>query len=202
MMVHRFSFGLIAALLLWGASVPQAHALEPRPDEKKLIKACEKNLCTLVTKKAPSKGDLACSLSKTWGKKAMKKGSASTKISWGFGDARCEVDLKVARSLILEALDKPEQMLQLPQHTVNCEVEREGSIDKVNVTLAPRIKFKNGKAKKAWVNLQKVEGPSSIKGLVWTVAKLEDSLGIFHKDMIKGINKFIGETCPKVALAP
>lgn len=176
-----------------------AFALDPRADEKTQLKTCERNLCSLVTKLSPAKGDLACSVSKTWGRKSMKKGSASRALKWSFGDARCAVDLKVARATIIEALKAESVKLELPQHTVNCDVENDGKVDKVRISLAPRIEFKNGKAKKAWVNLKEVEGPTAIKGLVWTAAKLEDSLGIFHRDMIKGINKFLADTCPKVA---
>ena len=59
--------------------------------------------------------------------------------------------------------------------------------------------FKDGKAFKAWVNLKDVEGPTTMKGLAFSVAKLEDGLGIFHKSMIKAINSQLFEKCPKVA---
>jgi hypothetical protein len=32
-----------------------------------------------------------------------------------------------------------------------------------------------------------------------SVAKLEDGIGIFHKPLIKAINRQIAEKCPKVA---
>lgn len=175
----------------------QASAFEPRGDEKDKIKACERSLCSLIVSKKPATGDLQCPLNKTWSRKTMKDGSAK-KIRWGFGAARCEVDLKVPRQIIIGALSAAEIKVTLPVHTVDCEVEREGSVDKARVTLAPIIEFKNGKAKKIWVNVTDIKAPGVIKGVVWSAAQLEDSVGIFHRRMIKSVNKFIGEQCPKV----
>jgi hypothetical protein len=174
-----------------------AAALEPRADEKDKIKACEKSLCTLIVAKKPVSGDLQCPLSKAWSRKTMKEG-ASKKMRWGFGAARCEVDLKVPRQLIVGALSAAEIKVTLPDHTVDCEVEREGSVDKARVTLAPIIEFKNGRAKKIWVNLTDVKAPGVIKGVVWSAAQLEDTVGIYHRRMVKAVNKFIAEQCPSV----
>jgi hypothetical protein len=127
----------------------------------------------------------------------MKEGSAN-KIRWGFGAAKCEVDLKVPREMIVGALSAAEIKVTLPDHTVDCDVEREGSVDKARVTLAPIIEFKDGKAKKIWVNVTDIKAPGVIKGVVWSAAQLEDSVGIFHRRMIKAVNKFISEQCPKV----
>ncbi|MEO8652444.1 MAG: hypothetical protein ABI391_09080 [Hyphomicrobiaceae bacterium] len=174
-----------------------AAAIEPRADEKEKIKACEKSLCSLIVAKKPVTGDLQCSLSKAWSQKTMKEGSAK-KLRWGFGAAKCELDLLVPRQIIIGALSADEIKVTLPDHTVNCEVEREGSIDKARITLAPIIEFKHGRAKKIWVNVIEIKAPGMIKGVVWSAAQLQDSVGIFHHRMIKSVNKFIAEQCPKV----
>jgi hypothetical protein len=120
--VRFTSAALVAAL---AALAAPAMALEEAKDEKDKLKACEANLCALVTKKGPASGDLACALSKTWARDKIKEGSASGRISWGCGDARCSVDLKLPRSAVVEALTKPESTMQFADHTVNCEIERE-----------------------------------------------------------------------------
>ncbi len=188
-----------AIAFLIGAAAPfgKAMALEPRADEKSRIKACEKSLCQVVVAKKPANGDLQCPLSKVWSKKTMKEGSAK-KLRWGFGAAKCEVDLKVPRDMIVGALSAAEIKVTLPTHTVECEVERENSVDKAQITLAPIIEFKDGKAKKIWVNVTDIKAPGVIRGVVWSAAQLEDSVGIFHRRMLKSVNKFITEECPKV----
>ena len=132
-------------------------------------------------------------------KAQIKEGSASGKLSWGFGDARCAVDLKLPRAMIIEALTKPESTLQFPEHVVGCDIEREKEVTHVKLKLTPKVAFKDGKAVTAWVNLKDVEGPTALKGLAFSAAKLEDGLGIFHKSLIKAINHQIVEKCPKLA---
>jgi len=190
--------GITIALLI-GLAAPfgGASAIEPRADEKQRLKACEKSLCRVIVSKAPTKGDLQCPLTKAWSRKTMKEGTAK-KMRWGFGAAKCEVDLKVPRDLIVGALSAAEIKVTIPPHTVQCEVEREDKIDKAEITLAPIIEFKEGKAKKIWVNVTEIKAPGVIKGVVWSAAQLEDSVGIFHRRMIKAVNKFISEECPKV----
>lgn len=189
----------LAVMAVLATGTGRALALEEAKDEKDKLKACEVSLCSLVTKKAPSAGDFTCSLSKTWSKDKVKEGAAAGKVSWGFGDARCSVDMKLPRAGMVDALKNAESTLQFPEHTVTCLIEREKDVTHVNLKLAPKIVFKNGKAVTAWVNLKDVEGPSTMRGLALSVAKLEDGLGIFHKSLIKAINHQLLEKCPKVA---
>jgi hypothetical protein len=177
--------------------IGSASAIEPRADEKEKLKSCEQSLCKLVIAKKPVNGDLQCPLSKVWSKSTMKEGSAK-KLRWGFGAAKCEVDLRVPREMIVGALSAAEIKVTLPAHTVNCEVERESSVDKAQITLAPIVEFKDGKAKKIWVNVTDIKAPGVIKGVVWSAVQLEDTVGVFHRRMIKAVNKFVAEQCPKV----
>jgi len=62
--------------------------------------------------------------------------------------------------------------------------------------LGPKVRFENGVAKQVWINLKKVEGPAAIKAMATTLAKLEDSVGIFQGTLTKAINKFVAEKCP------
>ena len=87
-----------------------------------------------------------------------------------FGDARCSVDLKVPRALIVHALTAQTVKLELPQHHVSCEIERDKEIDRVHFMLGPKVRFENGQAKQVWINLKKVEGPAAIKAMATTLA--------------------------------
>ncbi|MGD9805037.1 MAG: hypothetical protein AB7E81_22445 [Hyphomicrobiaceae bacterium] len=190
-----YGFAMGAILLFWASA---ALALDEPKGEKDALKVCERRLCELVTNKAPTAGDFACRLSKTWAKATLKEGSASGNVNWGFGDARCTVDVKLARATIVSAMGDAKATIQFPEHAVTCIIERDGSPTNVSAILAPKAKLENGRVKKVWVNLRKVEGPGVIKGLAMTVAKLEDKLGIFHRPLVKSINKLLHEKCPKV----
>lgn len=188
-------FGVGALVVL--SAVP-ALALDEPKGEKEALKACERQLCSLVTKRTPSSGDFACRLSKTWAKSTLKEGSSSGNVSWGFGDARCTVDVKLARAMIVSAMADQKATVEFPEHTVHCIIERDEGPTNVSAIVAPKAKLEDGRVKKVWINLKKVEGPGMIKGLAVTVAKLEDKLGIFHRPLVKSINKLLHDKCPKV----
>ena len=82
---------------------------------------------------------------------------------------------------------------------MSCIIEREKEATPVMLKAAPKIRFKEGRARKIWVNLKDVEGPTAMRGLALSVAKIEDSIGIFHKHLVKAVNYMIEEKCPKVA---
>jgi len=185
-----------AGCFLLAAAAGPAAALDEPADELPNLKACEKRLCTMILNKDPKGDDLACGVQKTWAKSSLK-GGESKGVSWGFGDARCKVDIKLERSDIVAALTRPKHTVFIPAHQVNCVIEREGEVKPVTVKLAPKLKFKDGKADKVWINLESIDGPADVKSTVWTAAKLEDSIGIFHAPMIKSINKFMHSQCMK-----
>lgn len=189
--------GIICALPFVCAVIGPAAALEEGAKEKETLEACEKSLCELLVKKQPAGDDLKCDLAKTWGKDKIKAGVEGKKIGWSLGDARCSLSLTVKRQDVVDALTKPEYEFKVEPHTVKCEVERDKEITPINISLAPKIQMKDGKAAKAWLGISNIEAPTAVKGAIWTVAQLEDTFGIFHSDLIKDINKFVHEKCPK-----
>ena len=183
---------LSAAFLL----VPWTHALEEQRGEAAAITACDKRLCTILVQKNAKGDDLRCSLTKTWARSTIKEAD-SHKLSWAFGDAQCSVDINLGRAVLVSALTDDHRKLRVPPHTVNCVVEQNGKLEKVTATLAPKIEFRDGKAEKIWVNLTNVEGPAGIKATMQTAAQLADTLGLFHRRMIKSINRYVERHCPK-----
>lgn len=186
---------MLAAALVSLAAVP-ALALEAGPDETERLKACEKSLCAMILDKEPKGGNLACDVQKTWAKSTLDEGK-SQGASWGFGDARCNVDLKLDRKDVIAALTQPKHTIRVPAHDVSCVVDRQGELRPVTARLAPKLRFKDGKADKVWINLESIDGPADVKSTIWTAAKLEDTLGIFHRPMIKQINRFVHRQCER-----
>jgi hypothetical protein len=184
---------LAAALALGCGS---ALALEEDKGEKDRLAACERDLCGILVKKQAG-DDLKCGLQKTWAGKAIKEGVEQKKLSWGFGDVRCNLDLVAKRQEMIDALTKPEYEYKLGTNTVNCQVEREKEVMKISVSLAPKFQFKDGKAVKAWLGISTIEAPAVLKGAIWTAAQLEDTFGIVHSDLLREINDFVYQRCPK-----
>ena len=52
-------------------------------------------------------------------------------------------------------------------------------------------------ALKAWLGIGTIEAPAVVKGAIWTAAQLEDTFGIVHSDLLREINKFVHNRCPK-----
>jgi hypothetical protein len=178
------------------AMAGQVQALEEAPGELAKIKGCERDLCSMVLGRQPKGSDLKCNLSKTWASSSLN-GGKSKGISWIFGDARCSTTLSLTRADVVGALTKPKYTIQVPQQMVNCVVERSGETKPVKIKATPKLTFKGGRADKVWLNVKEIDGPEDVKGTVWTAASLEDTLGVFHRPMIKEINKLLYTQCPK-----
>lgn len=173
------------------------HALDEQSGEAQAIQACERRLCTLLQRKDAKGEDLACALTKTWARSTIKEAD-QTSVQWGFGDARCTIQIKISRAQIAAALASGSTLHKfwVAPHTANCIVEDGGTVRPLTATLAPKIVFKDGKAEKIWVNLVSVEGPAAIKGTLVAAAELTDKVGIFHRQMLKSVNRFIYRHCP------
>ncbi|MDX2288996.1 MAG: hypothetical protein NW217_09270 [Hyphomicrobiaceae bacterium] len=193
---RTLSSGFLTAALLTGC-VRVAHALEPDADEKAKLEACEVRLCDVVLDKAPARGLMACDIAKTWNRTKIEDGASAKTLKWGFGDARCSVAVRLDNAGIVAALTAPSYELQAAPHQVSCQVETDDGVRPVTARLKPKLKFEGGKVRKIWIGLETIEGPSSITALVRSAAFLEDSLGLFHKDMVRQVNKFVHEKCAK-----
>ena len=186
-----------AALLLGALSAPPALALEEQKGEAQALDACDERLCRMLQQKTPTGEDLKCTLTKTWARSTIKEADR-TELTWGFGDARCTIDLNVSRAWIVAAMTSSKTFkFKVPPHTANCVVEQDGQLKAIRATVAPKIVFKDGRAEKIWINLMHIDGPGSLTGWMSAAASLTDSVGIFHRSMIKSVNGYIYKHCPK-----
>jgi hypothetical protein len=197
-MLTRFLCATLGFVVLAGAllGAPAASALDEGRGEEDAIKACDKRLCNILLQRNPKGEDLKCTLTKTWARSKIKQAD-SPQLSWGFGDARCSVDINLSREVLIAAMTAERMTFRPPRHTANCVVEQDGKLEKVTAVLAPKIEFRNGRAEKIWVRLKSVDGPAAITMTVQTAAQLADTFGLFHRQMIKGINRYIERHCPK-----
>jgi len=187
---------LLAAMLAVAAAAP-LRALEEQKGEAQAIEACDRRLCSILLDRNPSGEDLRCALSKTWARSTLKEGDQPS-LTWGFGDARCSITLQITRASIISAItSRKTHKFWVPPHTANCVVEEGGQLKSLKATLEPKIEFKNGQAEKIWINLRHVEGAASIKDWASLAAGLADKTGIFHRQMIKSVNRYIYRDCPK-----
>jgi hypothetical protein len=192
----RCRLGLATAFIGSGLVSSAAPALEPQQGEAAELENCNRRTCTMLLQKNPRGDDLTCNLAKTWAKEVIKRADRLL-LRWKFGDARCSVALHVRRDEIIAALTKPQYQLEVAAHRAECLIEDGGQVHAIAATLSPKVLFAEGKAKKIWVNLLSVEGNETVKEFLWIAAKLEDATGLFHAAMIKAVNRYIYDQCPK-----
>ena len=143
-----------------------------------------------MTQLAPDIEDLAKSLGpdvklRVWtGADQAYPSYRLTRATWGFGDARCTVDLKLARATIVSAIKDPKATLAFPDHTVKCVIEGEKEPTNVTATLAPKAEFVDGKVSKVWVNLKQVAFFCTLGGANGdqALADLRAACGLEHRD--------------------
>lgn len=193
---HRsgLATGLILAAFAFAAPASSQDALET---EKQKLAQCERDICGILIGKEKEGGDVSCDLTKTWQQEDIQKGAEDKKLTWGFGRARCSVKLDLKREALINAMSQPEYTLKVDQQPVNCEIERNAENYPITMTLAPELKFKDGKAVGADLGVDNIEGTTIIKGVVWTAATLEQNFGLFEDDLVREVNKFVEKQCPK-----
>jgi hypothetical protein len=188
---------LVLAAALAVAAASPVRALEEQKGEAQAIEACDRRLCGILLQKSPAGEDLKCALTKTWARSTLKEGDQPS-LTWGFGDARCTITLQISRASIVAAVTSSKtHKFWVPPHTANCVVEEDGQLRSLKATVEPKIVFKDGQAEKIWINLRHIKGAASIKDWLSLAASLTDKTGIFHRSMIKSVNRYIYRDCPK-----
>jgi hypothetical protein len=166
--------------------------------ELERIQQCDRTLCGMALKPADKTAEaLKCDLARTWTKDEIVTAWSKSSVSWPFGDARCTVKLNVESKLLTSAITTPKYKLKVPAHSISCEVDNGGTKYPLSLSAAPEVEFKDGKATSVLLGVNKIEGNAVIKGVVWTVTKMESTFGVFQKDLVKGVNDYITDYCSK-----
>jgi len=164
--------------------------------EKAKLAQCAKDICAIVVSKDASGPDVTCDVTKTWDKDEIQKGAEQKKLSWGQGSAKCTAKLSLKRADIVDSLTKPDHLLKVEKQAVSCEIGE--SKYPISATLAPELKFKESAVTNAALHINDIQGATLIKGAVWTAATLEQNFGLFEKDLVREINRFVTKGCPKI----
>ena len=138
-------------------------------------------------------------MQKTWAGSKIKQGVEEKKLTWSLGDVRCGVKLEAKRQDMLDALTKPQFELKVAPHAVQLRSgAREGSACTISVTMTPRASSsRTARPSRCGSAIGEIQAPAVVKGAIWTAAQLEDTFGVVHSDLVKEINRFVYERCPK-----
>ena len=102
-------------------------------------------------------------------------------------DASCEVEIKLPRKLVAEALAATgDHVFEAPAQNSRCEVVTAKATFPVAMTFAPKVTFKAGIAIEATPNLDNVTGVP--KALWWPVAYWVNSSSMIEETTLKIVN--------------
>jgi hypothetical protein len=166
--------------------------------EREGRRACKAALCAAF--RNPANGEnVACTIKKSFRKEQLQKIVSKAKVSWPWGRVVCSADLKADRSVLSKALTTEKQLLTFDPHKVACEIEHDGAApSSITAEMTPSVTFENGKAVKAVMNWGKVEGPTLVKGVMWTATATDNTVNVLGTMVVDDMNDFVTAKCDEV----
>lgn len=182
-----------------GATLASEVVLTPEEQaERDGRKACKVAICDAFRNRKPG-ADIACAITKSLRKEQLTKIVSKAKVSWPWGRVVCKTDVKASRELLIKAMTETKFDAQFEQHKVTCTVERDkDSPAEISAELTPKITFEGGKATKAALQWGKVDGPTVIKGAMWTATAADNTLGVLQSMIVDDVNDFVEKKCDEV----
>ncbi len=185
-------------------------AKEPKPPtreltleekaEKEARKACKIEICDILATKEPTGDDISCDIVKTWRKEDITK-MLGGKIDWPWGKAVCQSRLELKRVSLAKAMRETDYEIVMASQTVRCTLAREDDDAEpyaVEVAMAPKVTFKDGKAVEARIGWGEASAPLLIYPLIYAGTGLDNSTNVLGPEVVKMVNEFTTKKCAEV----
>jgi len=208
-MTQRFTLVAVALLLL-GTSVPDLAAEDlgpqvtskrkPTPEEqaqKQAREACKIEICDIVETREAQGPDITCDIGWTWRAEEIVD-ALGGRVDWVWGKAACQSTVRLERAPLANAMSAPSASVTTDLHKVRCSIQQDGKPYVIEVELAPRVTFKNGKATDAKVNWGEVSAPAAIYPLLYAATGLDNSTNALGPEVVRQVNKFARKDCAEV----
>jgi hypothetical protein len=184
------------------ATTPAEAKRELTPEEKaekEARKACKAKICDIIATRDPAGDDVSCDIVKTWREEDIAK-MLGGKISWPWGEAVCQSKLELPRAPLAKAMSEADYELVMPPQKVRCTLAQktEGEPYVVELTMAPKVKFKDGKASEATINWGEAQAPLLIYPLIYAGTGLDNSTNVLGPEVVRMVNEFAGKKCAQV----
>jgi hypothetical protein len=167
--------------------------------EKEARKECKKRICDIISRRDPEGEDIACDIVKTWREEDIVK-MLGGRINWPWGKAVCQSKLELKRRPLALAMSQDAYEIVMPPQKVRCTLAQktEGNPYAVEITLAPRAKFENGKAVEAQINWGEASAPMFIYPLIYAGTALDNSANVLGPEVVRMVNEFTTKKCAEV----
>ena len=122
------------------------------------------------------------------------------KIGWPWGKADCQSRLEIKRKDLALAMSEPAYDVVMPAQKVRCTLAQKdgGEPYTIEVMLAPKAKFENGKATEASVNLGRGLGADLHLSVDLRRHRLRQSANVLGPEVVRMINEFTTKKCAEV----
>jgi hypothetical protein len=211
----KYTVKLAAAALLLGClpafaaeegGTPASPAAAKEPEltpeekaEKDSRKACKAKICDILATREEIGDDVACDIVKTWRAEDIAK-MLGGKVDWPFGKAVCKSKLELKRASLAKAMSEATYEVVVPAQTVSCTLAQKdkGEPYVVEIEIAPKVSFANGKAVTAALNWGKASAPLFVYPLVYAGTGLDNQTNVLGPEVVRMVNEFSTKKCAEV----
>jgi hypothetical protein len=167
--------------------------------EKEARKECKKKICDIVATRDPNGENVSCDIVKTWREEDIVK-MLGGKVSWPWGKAVCQSKLELERKSLALAMSENSHEIVMPLQKVRCTLAQkaEGEPYTVEVTLAPKVKFADGKATEASINWGEATAPLLIYPLIYAGTGFDNKTNVLGPEVVRMVNEFVTKKCTEV----
>jgi hypothetical protein len=171
--------------------------------EKEIRRACKIKVCGVLESKDPAGEDINCDIVRTWREEEIAK-AVEKRINWPWGKARCEAQILLKREPLAKAMSEADFEVALPTQKIRCALNQKaaGEPYKVEIALAPKVKFANGKATEAKLNWGKVSAPMMIYPLLYAATGLDNANNVLGPEIVRMVNEFTTKKCAELNREP
>jgi hypothetical protein len=166
---------------------------------KEARKACKKKICDIIATRDPNGEDVSCDIVKTWREEDIVK-MLGGRIGWPWGKAVCQSRLELKRKPLASAMSESEYEIVMPAQKVRCTLAQKdkGEPYAIEITLAPKVKFRDGKASEATLNWGEASAPMLIYPLLYAGTGLDNSSNVLGPEVVHLVNEFTTKKCAEV----
>jgi hypothetical protein len=167
--------------------------------EKDARKACKQKICDIIATRDPNGEDVACDITKTWREEDIVK-MLGGKIGWPWGKAVCQSRLELKRKPLALAMSEAEYEIVMPAQKVRCTLAQKdkGEPYAIEISLAPKVKFKDGKAAEATLNWGEASAPMFIYPLIYAGTGFDNSSNVLGPEVVHLVNEFTTKKCAEL----
>jgi hypothetical protein len=182
------------------AEPPKKIELTPEEKaEKEMRKACKIKVCTILATKDTQGEDVACDIVKTWREADITK-MLGGRINWPWGKAVCDFKLALQREPLAKAMSEASYEVVLSSQKLRCSVAQQGGAEPyaIEMSVAPKVKFENGKATEAAVNWGEASAPMLIYPLIYAGTGFDNTNNVLGPEVVRMVNEFTTKKCAEL----